>query len=431
MVMTDSSHKIQTARIATILLSLGGIALSLVALDQHVRYANGFAAGPSFCHINAYFNCEAVNASEWSVVFGIPVASYGILFYTIVLIGSLLASRVGTVVSLSAWSGIVLVLSGLASLLSIALFAISEFFIGALCLMCLGLYVVNFLTFGFVWRAAWSGRVGEGLRSGVSDILRLAGIAVGMVRALPPTRPWLLRVTGLLVILLAIASVALPEALYQMYAAQEMMEQDPVEEWTAAPVAQFDLKLQSGAFGDYHLGDPQAPIQIVEFADYECPACKNMHGLMKDLLEKYKGKYLFVFKNYPLDQACNPEMEHKLHDFACAAAYFSRCAGEQGKFWEANTVLFLREADKGELSQENLINEGSRELGIDSEAIRQCMSSGRYRETMVRDIKAGAAAGLLGTPSVWVNGKLVSQPSKATFETIFNSILQEKGMPTP
>lgn len=431
MAMTDSFQKIQTARIATILLSICGVVLSGIALDQHVRYANGFAAGPSFCHINAYFNCEAVNASEWSAVLGIPVASYGLLFYSIILIGSLFASRAGRVVSLSAWSGIIFVLSGLASLLSVALFAISEFFIGSLCLMCLGLYLVNFVTLGFVWRAAWRGRVGEGVRSGVSDALRLAGIAVGLVRALPPTRPWFVRATTLLVFFFALVSVALPEALYEIYAAEEMMDKDPVEQWRTAPVTEFDLKLQGGAFGDYSLGDPQAPLQIVEFADYECPACKMMHGLMKDLLEKYKGKYLFVFKNYPLDQACNPEMDHKLHEFACTAATFSRCAGEQGKFWEANTILFLRDADKGELSEQSLITEGSKELGIDGDAVRACMSSGRYRETITRDIKAGGAAGLLGTPSVWVNGRLVSQPSREVFETIFNVVLQEKGFPAP
>jgi protein-disulfide isomerase len=231
--------------------------------------------------------------------------------------------------------------------------------------------------------------------------------------------------------LTAVISVALPEALYEYYAAQESAPKDPIKEWRDAKVARLELNLQGGAFGDYSLGDPQAPIQIVEFADYECPACKMMHALMHRLLEQYRGSYFFVFKNYPLDQACNPEMERPLHQFACSAAFFSRCAGEQGKFWEANTLLFLRDADKGELSEASLISEGSKELGVDGDAIRQCMSSGRYREVISRDIKAGAAAGLFGTPSVWVNGKLVSQPSQQTFEAIFNSILKEKGMPTP
>lgn len=159
--MTDSSPKIQTARVATTLLSLIGIGLSYVALQQHVVYVNGFETGPSFCHLNAHFNCEAVNASEWSSVFGVPVASYGIFFYTLLLLGSVCATAKERILSLQAWSGIVLVLSTIASFLSIALFAISEIFIGALCLMCIGLYLVNFITLCFVWLSGWRGRFGK------------------------------------------------------------------------------------------------------------------------------------------------------------------------------------------------------------------------------------------------------------------------------
>lgn len=429
--MTESSPKIQTARVATILLSLIGIGLSYVALQQHVVYVNGFETGPSFCHINAHFNCEAVNASEWSSLFGIPVASYGMFFYSILLLGTLCATTQGRIVSLKTWSGIVLLLSTVASLLSIGLFAISEIFIGSLCLMCIGLYLVNFMAVGVVWLCGWKGRFGQGLQYGFAEGLRLVGIVFGVTKAEAPTSPWRIRVVTLLAVLAAIVSVILPEVLYQSYAAQELPEVDPVREWQKAPVTPFSLDLKGGAFGDYSLGDASAPIQIVEFADYECPACKMMHGAMKKLLEKYPGKYLFVFKNYPLDKSCNPEMERELHEFACTAAFFSRCAGEQGKFWEANSILFLRDAEKGELSRESLVNDGSKEIGLDDAAVLECMASGRYREKMLQDIKAGSAAGLQGTPSVWVNGKWVSQASPAVLETIFNSILQEKGIQTP
>jgi protein-disulfide isomerase len=156
-----------------------------------------------------------------------------------------------------------------------------------------------------------------------------------------------------------------------------------------------------------------------------------MHEVMKKLLEEYQGRYFFVFKNYPLDQSCNPEMQHKLHEFACIAAFYSRCAGEQGKFWEANTVLFLRDAERGELKRESLITDGSKELGIDEVAARECLESDRYRAVILRDIKAGSAAGLQGTPSVWVNGKLVTRPGYETFARIFDTILKERGLPTP
>ncbi len=421
----------QKARVITIVLSVVGLVLSYISLDQHVVYSHGFAAGPSFCHLNAHINCEAVNTSEWSVLFGLPIASYGLFLYSVLLIASLAASRAGRTLSLRTWSAIALLISFVASSLSIVLFGISEFIIGALCLMCIGTYLVNFLIVGVVWRSGWRGRLVEGLATGVQEGVRLLGVALGLATAPESIRPWRLRGVALLVLLSGVASAIMPEVLYQSYAAEEMVEGDPVEEWERSPLTTFVLDTGKGAFGDYALGDPGAPIQIVEFADYECPACKRMHDLMKELLDRYQGKYHFVFKNYPLDRSCNPEMQHDLHEFACDAAVYSRCAGEQGKFWEANTILFLRDADKGELKRESLVNDGSKELGLDDVAIRECMESGRYREVILRDIRAGSAAGLQGTPSVWVNGKLVTQPGLEEFSRIFDAILRERGVSAP
>lgn len=429
--MAGEHTSIQRARVITILLSVVGLVLSYIALDQHVAYSHGFATGPSFCHLNAHLNCEAVNTSEWSMLFGLPVASYGLFLYSIMLIGSLAASSAGRTLSLQAWAAITLCVSCVASLLSIVLFGISELVIGALCLMCLGTYLVNFLILGIVWRAGWRGRLVEGLGIGVREGARQVGTVVGVSIAPENVRPWRLRVVTLVVILSGVVSAILPDVLVQSYAAREMIDGDPVEEWSKSPQTTFIIEGDKGAFGDYSIGDPNAPIQIVEFADYECPACKMMHELMKSLLEEYQGQYYFVFKNYPLDQSCNPEMEQKLHEFACVAAFYSRCAGEQGKFWEANTVLFLRDAEKGELTRESLLSDGSKELGLDEAAVRECMHSGRYREVILKDIKAGSAAGLQGTPSVWVNGKLVTRPGYETFTRIFDTILKERGLPTP
>lgn len=424
--MAAESIGTQRARFITIVLSLVGFALSYIALDQHVAYSHGFVSGPSFCHLNAHLNCEAVNTSEYSMLFGLPVASYGLFLYSILLIGSLAASKTGRIISVHTWSAITLVISCVASLLSVVLFGISEVLIGALCLMCLGTYLVNFLILGVVWRTSWKGRLIEGLKTGIRESVGVIGCAFGVATASESVRPWRVRVVSLLVVLSGIVSAMLPEFLLESYAAREVVDGDSVEEWAASPLTTFSLEVGKGAFGDYSLGDPNAPIQIVEFADYECPACKMMHELMKTLLEKYEGKYYFVFKNYPLDKSCNPEMQHNLHQFACVAAFYSRCAGEQGKFWEANTVLFLRDAEKGELQRESLLSDGSKEIGIDEVAARECVDSGRYKDVILKDIKAGSAAGLQGTPSVWVNGKLVTRPGYETFTRIFDTILNER-----
>lgn len=422
--MTARENSFKGARITIIILAILGLGLSYLALEQHVLYVHGLEAGESFCNINELFNCEAVNASEWSTIFGFPIASYGLFFYSVLLLGTL-SVRVGGALTPRAWSSIVLMLSGIASVGSIALFVISKVFIGALCLMCIGMYLINFATLGIVWRRAWRGQFSQGLAVGVSEVRRLCAEVLGIASS-----PFALtlRILTFVMVVLGVVNLLLPSVLLYIFLDRSERaaeaRRDPVVAWKQNPAITFDLDISGGVFGDYHLGSSSAPIQIVEFADYECPACRRMYRSMKEVLQGYEGKYLFVFKNYPLDKSCNPTMTREAHKYACTAAYFSRCAGEQGKFWESMEILFLRDADEGELSRESLTSEGAKELSLDEDAVVECMRTDRYRERIVRDINDGERANLQGTPSIWVNGRAVNNPTPEALRAIFDSILK-------
>lgn len=418
--MTASENSFKGARLIISILAILGLGLSYLALEQHILYIHGLEAGESFCNINELFNCEAVNASEWSDLFGLPIASYGLFFYSVLLLGTF-SVREGGALTPRTWSSIVLMLSAIASLGSIALFVVSKVLIGALCLMCIGLYAINFATLGIVWRCAWRGQIVRGMRAGVSDAKRLCAEVLGLA---PSPFALTLRILTLMVMVLAAVNLVLPSVLLALFVREAEARHDPVVSWRLNPAITFDLDISGGVLGDYHLGSPSAPIQIVEFADYECPACRRMYRSMKEILKGYEGKYLFVFKNYPLDKACNPSMTREAHQYACTAAYFSRCAGEQGKFWESMEILFLRDPDLGELSRESLTSEGAKELSLDEDAVVECMRTDRYRERILRDISEGERAQLQGTPSVWVNGKAVNNPTPEALRAIFDSILK-------
>jgi uncharacterized membrane protein len=158
-------------------LSSAGALVSLVALYEHVIYRYGLATGPSFCNISRHINCEAVNASEWSVFLGVPIASYGLFFYIAVL-GLLWVSGPGRRVSDEQSNQVVFVGALVGSIVSLALFAISELIIGALCLLCLGLYLITFALLGVTWWGSgrgFSSTLAGGVRSALSflaDILR-------------------------------------------------------------------------------------------------------------------------------------------------------------------------------------------------------------------------------------------------------------------
>jgi protein-disulfide isomerase len=210
-----------------------------------------------------------------------------------------------------------------------------------------------------------------------------------------------------------------------------------VRAWREAPLQQIPVSTNAGTFGDYGKGQTQAPVQVVEFADFECPGCRMLCTALEPVLEKFKEHYHFVFKNFPLDSACNPGISGKFHQNSCFAAYFVHCAGEQGRFWEALDYAFTdpvleRDGEQSDSQVEEvrktMIGDGAAALELDAQALRECITSGRYLARVREQVEQGATAGLTSTPSIWINGKRVEYPSPDAIEKIFSAILAERGI---
>jgi protein-disulfide isomerase/uncharacterized membrane protein len=408
-------------------LSLLGLLFSAVALYQHVVVTHGLATGPSFCNISRHINCDAVNASPWSLFLGLPVAAYGLLFYLGIL-GLVSLSGSGRSVSAHKAYEVVLFLSLVASLVSLALFCISEFIIGALCLMCLGLYLTNFCLFGVAWWFSARGTLVSGVVGGVQNLAEFLLQALsGAPRAL----------AGLVALLIAAVFAAFsPEVLVQLLggkaAGNSEKKVDWVAQWRASPVVTPRISVGGGSFDDYAKGDLNAPIQIVEFADMECPGCREMYVALNDVLKDFEGQYHLVFKNFPLDQACNPTITEQFHLFACHATFITRCAGEQGKFWEALQLMFTDPSIMGEGESQDikatLVKNAVSSLDLDGQALEVCIESGRYKSKIEGDVAEGVRLGLQSTPSFWINGKLVPHPSPEALTQVFQAVLAEKGV---
>jgi protein-disulfide isomerase len=409
------------------ILCVVGLSLSAVALYEHVIYSRGLATGPSFCNISSRINCEAVNASEWSVFFGLPIASYGLFFYTS-LLGVLTIARRQNDVALTAAASVAFLASFVASLVSLALFAISHFIIGALCLICIGLYVVNFLMVGILWLGAFRGCALSGLTAGVQALC-------GFVRSTFAADGSSARKGLLGVVVLGLLSALAPEIVYSLASRNRPTStKQPTEEaiarWKTQRVVSIQSDLSGGAFSDYSIGSAQAPIQIVEFADFECPGCRVLYARMHELLKKYDGKYRFVFRNYPLDQECNASIKQEFHRYACLAASFTRCAGEQGRFWQALDFVFTDPVMTDERTTLDvrgfLVEQATKKLGLDAQAIDECVTSRRYYSKLQRDIEEANRVGLQSTPAVWINGKQVERPTIDTIEGVFKDILSAR-----
>ena len=158
-------------------------------------------------------------------------------------------------------------------------------------------------------------------------------------------------------------------------------------------------------------GDPQAPVTIVEFSDYQCPYCKKTESVLSGLLDKYNGRVKLAYMDFPL---------REIHPHAELAAEASRCAGEQGKFWEFHDSLF---ADAAKLDDPDLIAR-ARTLGLQEEPFRACLDSGKFKASVDADREAGIKAGVDGTPGFFINGVFLSgAQSQAEFEKIIDTQL--------
>ncbi|HVH69991.1 MAG TPA: DsbA family protein, partial [Candidatus Dormibacteraeota bacterium] len=158
-------------------------------------------------------------------------------------------------------------------------------------------------------------------------------------------------------------------------------------------------------------GNPHAPVMIVEFSDFQCPFCRKVQPILKQLLAKYDGRVSLTYRDFPL---------RGMHGQAELGAESARCAGEQGKFWEYHDLLF-ENPDK--FNRDGLI-ELARDLKLDEKQFDSCLSGGRYRSKVEEDLQRGIRAGVFGTPGIFINGILLSgaQP-EAAFQRVIDSEL--------
>jgi rhodanese-related sulfurtransferase/predicted DsbA family dithiol-disulfide isomerase len=167
-------------------------------------------------------------------------------------------------------------------------------------------------------------------------------------------------------------------------------------------------------------GNLQAPLTVVEFGDFECPACGLSEAAARQIRAQYGDRIRFVFRQFPL---------RKMHPQAEKAAEASECAAEQGKFWEAVEKLYAEQAD---LSVDAL-KRYARELGLDQSRFNQCLDSGEMASRVEQDLADGHALKVAGTPTFIIGRKMFVRPLDdfATFSQLVDQELTSLAAATP
>jgi protein-disulfide isomerase len=153
---------------------------------------------------------------------------------------------------------------------------------------------------------------------------------------------------------------------------------------------------------EHKQGEGNKGVTLIEYGDFECPACAAYYPLVKQVKEKYKDDITFQFRHFPLVQ---------IHRNAMAAHRAAEAAGKQGKFFEMHDMLYERQqAWKSDTNATATFEGYAKELGLDVEQFKREAASGEINDIINADIKEGQAVDATSTPTFVINGKKIENP---------------------
>ncbi len=162
-----------------------------------------------------------------------------------------------------------------------------------------------------------------------------------------------------------------------------------------------------------------AKVTLVEFADFQCPACRANEPLVKQALQEYDGELKFVYKHFPLTQ---------IHQNAFEAARASEAAKNQGKFWEMHDLLFAQQdvwANLGAGEVKQKFAEYAQQIGLNVAQFNQDLDSSETEQAVKEQQDEGIKLGVMATPTFYVNGKFVQGGTYSNLKTAIDEALKK------
>jgi protein-disulfide isomerase/rhodanese-related sulfurtransferase len=359
------------------------LALSLLGLfdSLYLLYTYTSPSRPMVC---IGTGCDAVRASVYSSIWGVPMPAFGALGYTLLAIaivaGSLFSGRLAKAARYS-----LLGMTGFGFLLSLYLEYVQAFVIHAYCAWC--------VTSGLV----------------MTGLFALAVVNIARAAPDPAAAEQIAQARSLF----AVGVAALIAAVPAFYALARHGHAVP----EASQATSDNLAGRLVRPGSHTTGNPAAPLTIVEFGDFECPMCGRGEAAARAVRTRYAGQVRFVFRQFPLE---------RIHPFARKAAEASECAGAQGKFWEMVEKIYSRQEDLSVAGLERV----AAELGLDGQRFGQCLASGAMSGRVSQDVEDGRILGVRATPTFFIGRQRIEGAmSEEQFSQLVAAALANGGVP--
>lgn len=161
---------------------------------------------------------------------------------------------------------------------------------------------------------------------------------------------------------------------------------------------------------DHIIGNSKSGIVLLEYGDYECPHCALAHIFMTKLLDRHGKDFLYVFRNFPLQES---------HPNAKAAALASEAAARQNKFWEMHNKIF---ENQKRLSNDTL-SRIAEEIGLDISSFQSDINDPKLSRKVETDFESGLRSGVNGTPTFFVNGSRFNEYD-SSYESLERAVLE-------
>jgi len=377
-----------TPRQRNLLLACAAIGLGASAVSSYVHYQ--LLTEPSyssFCDVNATVSCTQAYLSRYGSFGGVPVAAAGVIFFAIAALLAGLAGRPASPARDNA-AAYIFVLSTVGLAFALYLAWASYFVLKVFCILCAityGSVIALFIISGGATTLPMltlPRRASRDLRTLVSSPLALvlslailAGSAV-LIASFPDEAS-------------AQASQAEALATYTPLTAEQRAQLEAW--WNVQPTIELPVPRGAGT-----------KVLIVKFSDYQCPGCRAAHVALKPVLAKYQGQGVeLVLKHYPLEPECNPHTPKMNHYGSCEAAAAYEMAKGTPHLAKLDDWLFDH--------QQTLTKDVVRQAAADQAGITDF--DARYEsmlETVRRDVGLGAGLAVTSTPTIYVNGKMLS-----------------------
>ena len=187
-------------------------------------------------------------------------------------------------------------------------------------------------------------------------------------------------------------------------------------EVSSTPGANLTIALNSS---DHTKGTAGAPVQIVEYSDFQCPACRSYSPILKSVVAEFEDHVEFAYRHFPL---------RSIHPNAQTSAQAAEAAGMQGKFWEMHDMLFDGQTTWASMDAGDAVSEFmgyAKELGIDADKFLEDLNSSEAKDSVNDAYNSGVASKVQGTPTIYINGVEAKARSTEDLRSLIRSNLEK------